>query len=186
MNSRNLCTIAFFIIGFSATKAIAQSTPKAFFGLGLGLDYGGIGIRGEAMPQKHIGLFLGAGYNFVSPAFNAGASYKVLAKGRAQPFVTAMYGYNAALKVQYGFSKDYYGLTTGAGCDLYDADGKRKWVFALLVPFRKQAFHDTYQSLKDAGYEFNPGPLPIAFTIGYNFLVTSKPHKSTKTIKPGV
>ena len=158
---------------FVVACANAQSTQKAFFGIGGGLDYGGLGLRGELQPNKNIGIFVGAGYNFAAPAFNAGASYKIVTGGKAQPFLTAMYGYNAVIKIKNAFADDYYGFTTGVGCELYERDGKRKWLFELLVPFRRQEFRDQYQELKDFGYEFNPGILPVTFTIGYNFLVSS-------------
>ncbi len=162
-----------WLLSVSVIAANAQSAQKAFFGIGGGLDYGGLGLRGELQPNKNISIFVGAGYNFAAPAFNAGASYKIVTGGRAQPFLTAMYGYNAVIKIKNAFADDYYGFTTGVGCELYERDGKRKWLFELLIPFRRQEFHDQYQELKDFGYEFNPGILPVTFTIGYNFLVSS-------------
>jgi hypothetical protein len=63
------------------------------------------------------------------------------------------------------------------GCELYEPDGKRKWLFEVLLPFRRKEFHDQYKELKDFGYEFNPGILPVTFTIGYNFLASNNATK---------
>lgn len=151
-------------------------------GFGAGLDYGGLGIRAEFQPHKNIGLFGGFGYNLADPAYNAGFNVKLLPDKRVVPILTAMYGYNAVIKLKYGpynaDAKSYYGPTVGAGCEVYEKNNKNKWLFEILVPFRSAEFHDRYNSLKDAGYEFNPGILPVSFTIGYNFSVSSSAGKA--------
>lgn len=140
----------------------AQPATKAFFGFGGGLDYGGFGIRAEVQPHKNLGFFGGVGYNLADPAYNVGASYKIGTFGRVQPIITAMYGYNAAEKIKYGwgaaYSKSYYGASVGAGCELYTHSLKNKWAFEVLLPFRDKAFKDRY-----------PDMLPVTFTVGYNF-----------------
>jgi hypothetical protein len=156
----------------------AQTEQKAFLGIGAGLSYGGLGLRGEYMASKSLGVFAGVGYNLADPAFNAGVSLKILPGKRVVPLVTAMYGYNAALKVSYSDgsseSNTYYGPSIGAGCEFYDRSGRNKWLFELLVPFRNSDFHNRYDELKNMGVEFNPDILPVAFTIGYNFSISSK------------
>jgi hypothetical protein len=156
------------------TTASAQTDKEgfqqAYLGVGFGLDYGGLGIKAELLPSKYISIFGGAGYNLAELGYNAGVFIRPLPGNKIVPVVTAMYGYNGVIKIQNrpDLSKVYYGLTVGAGCEIHTVK-EHKWSLLLLVPFRNQAFHDYYQQLKDTGYEFKPGPIPIAFSVGYNF-----------------
>ena len=118
----------------SITKSFAQSTSletetkpsytNSYFGLGLGQDYGAIGIKAEFLPSKYVGIFAGAGYALIDPTFNVGVSAKLIPDKKFCPTITAMYGYNAViyLKDSYGGvraqSKIYYGATAGAGGEL--------------------------------------------------------------------
>jgi len=166
-----------FLITQIALTAFAQPDQKAFFGFGIGLDYGGIGIKAELQPAPRIGIFGGFGFNLDRPAFNAGISYSFLTEERAQPFITAMYGYNAVLLVVDDpvYNKTFYGFTAGAGCNLFNKQRKNKFTLDLLVPFRTQAFNDYYTKLKNHPYiYFEQDVLPVTFTIGYNFLINNK------------
>jgi hypothetical protein len=179
MRTRKLLTII-LVMGMMCKmyEVNAQTEQRAFLGIGAGFSYGGLGLRGEYMASKSLGLFAGVGYNLADPAFNAGVSVKVLPGKKVVPVITAMYGYNAALKVSYtdgsSESNSYYGPTIGAGCEFYDRSGRNKWLIELLVPFRNSEFHNRYDELKNMGVEFNPDILPVAFTIGYNFSISSK------------
>ncbi|MES2848538.1 MAG: hypothetical protein V4685_05750, partial [Bacteroidota bacterium] len=115
--------------------------------------------------------------NFISPAYNAGASFKLMPQKKATPVILAMYGYNAGLKIKnvspFGqneiLNKTYYGFTAGAGMEF--GYGKKGGIVSLsvLVPFRSKEFHDTYDDFKNRGYKFNPPVLPIAISIGLMF-----------------
>jgi hypothetical protein len=163
---------------FNWHGANAQFEQKAFLGFGAGLDYGGLGLRGEYMANKAIGVFAGFGYNLADPAFNAGLSIKVLPGKKVVPVLTAMYGYNAVIKLKYdnGTSEgtSYYGPSVGVGCEFYDRSGRNKWLLEMFVPFRNSDFHNRYDELRDSGVEFNPDILPVTFTVGYNFSISSK------------
>lgn len=151
----------------------AQSSPKAYFGLGAGLDYGGIGIKAQFKPTESIGIFGGVGYNLYELGYNAGASYHLLTDKKVSPFFTAMYGYNGVIKIQNrtDLSKAYFGPTIGVGCDIFNRLHRDKLTLELLVPFRSSEFKDHYDALKAAGVQFNNAPLPIAISIGYNFSI---------------
>ena len=165
-------------IVFGQENSDSSFRPKVFFGPGLGLDYGGIGVRGEIQPHKNIGIFIGGGYNLAEPAFNAGASFKLLTTGRVQPVVMAMYGYNAAVRINYwnggAYTEDYYGPSVGAGCELYNKNKKNTLALEILVPFRNKKFHQDHPG-DDGSSQF----LPVTFTIGYNFCISKE--KKTKT-----
>jgi hypothetical protein len=149
---------------------------QAYFGLGAGLDYGGIGLKAEFLPAKWLGIFAGGGYNLLDPAYNAGLSFKMLPGRKVQPVLTAMYGYNAVIKFKgrRELSKTYYGATVGVGCEVKYGTNSNKLSFALLVPFRSSAFHSRYKELKDRGHKFDPDILPIAFSLGCNFAINKK------------
>ena len=172
----------------TATIAMAQDDNRdeknendfqqVFFGVGLGFDYGGIGVKGEFLPARWLGIFAGGGYNLADPAFNAGFSLRAMTTKNVNPLFVAMYGYNAAIKIEsfgfYGsndFNKSYYGVSIGGGVDMKFGSRGSKGTFLLLVPFRSDSFHRDYDGLKDAGFEFKPGILPIAFSVGCNFAI---------------
>lgn len=181
----------YLLTTISINKSIAQSKNQrseinpnytnTYFGLGIGFDYGAIGIKAEFLPTKHLGIFAGAGYALIDPAFNVGLSGKLLPDRNFCPTVTAMYGYNAVIKLKdaYGAtvsdSKIYYGPTVGAGAELKTGRMKNNTLsFGIRVPFRNSDFQKDYDNLKDAGYEFKQDMLPVAFTIGFNFGIGRK------------
>ena len=182
--------LCFLITTFAINNSIAQSKSgvsnnqpytNAYFGIGLGLEYGGIGIQGEYLPSKYVGIFAGAGYNFLDPAFNLGVSAKLLPDNRFCPTLSIMYGYNAVLKMKNFMggvmtdSKSYYGTTIGAGAELKSRkNNKGKLSFGIRVPARSEEFKDKYKKLKDAGYEFKPDILPVTFSIGYHWAIGEK------------
>jgi hypothetical protein len=162
-------------------KKTEKDFQQVFFGVGLGFDYGGIGMKGEFLPTNWLGLFVGGGYNLADPAFNAGFSLKALTAKNVNPLFVAMYGYNAAIKIKsFGFSgsdlhrKTYYGVSVGGGVDVKFGSKGSKATFLLLVPFRSDSFKRDYDGLKDAGFEFKPDISPIAFSVGCNFAIGSK------------
>jgi len=114
--------VILLLIMVFTNKSTAQENKQAFkqnyFGLGSGLDYGGIGIKAEILPVKWLGIFGGFGYNLNDPAYNAGLSFKMLPAKKLRPVIMTMYGYNAVLlfKGRRERSKTFYGLTTAPGC----------------------------------------------------------------------
>ncbi len=158
------------------TNEKTKSYKQSYFGLGLGFDYGGIGLKAEYLPSKYIGLLVGFGYNLVDPAYNLGLSFKALPGKKVTPIIIAMYGYNAFIKIKnaagnISYSKTYYGATVGAGADIKFGRNSNKISLALLAPFRHSAFHNDYDGLKDAGYKFEQDILPVAFSVGVNFAI---------------
>ena len=178
MKTKKNCFIISLMVITIASITNAQSQQKAFFGIGAGLDYGGLGIRMEYQPIEKLGIFGGVGYNLADPGINGGLSYKILTGKRVKPIITAMYGYNGVIKIKYAFGgvdgKSYYGPSIGAGCEIYNVKGNNKLLLEILVPFRNSEFHDRYDSLKEAGYKFESGILPVTFTIGYNFSASAR------------
>ena len=88
-NLRQFAALAFFMV--LASSAPAQDSSKTRYrslfgsgylridpGIGLGLDYGGIGFKAEFVLTEWLGVFGGFGYNFITPAYNTGISIKLM------------------------------------------------------------------------------------------------------------
>jgi len=164
---------------FSQEQEIAKDSIKydmINFGLGIGQDYGGMGVNLAVYPEKHIGLFIGGGYAFAGFGYNAGVKIRFVSEKKYQPvnfFIIAMYGYNASIAVADAerFNKLFYGPTAGIGLDI----GPRKpnkgyFSFSINVPFRSPDVNDYMDDLeKNHGVEFQSGLIPISFTLGYKF-----------------
>ena len=152
-----------------AQHADSGSKSEVNIGLGIGMDYGGIGIRGTFLPVERLGLFASAGYNLNGVGYNAGAQWR-FPKKRHALFLTGMYGYNAVLIVSGDIADKgtYYGVTVGAGYQLKAGPKGNFWNWEILVPFRNSNFHEDYDALQSSG--LNPGDFfPIAISFGYHF-----------------
>lgn len=154
----------------------ARAIDRTSFGLGGGLDYGGFGANVLVYPHQNIGVFGGAGYALAGAGFNVGAKFRLISKKhRTDPYFLAMYGYNAAIKIQGGsqYNKLFYGPSIGVGLD-YRTKRMRNgyWSFALIVPFRKPEVNQYIDDLKTYhNVDFKTELIPIAYSIGYRFIL---------------
>ena len=149
-----------------------ESKQEFDIGLGIGIDYGGIGIRGTIKPIHRLGLFAAAGYNLNSVGFNAGGQWH-FPKNRHSFYLTGMYGYNAVISVS-GFINDkgtYYGFSAGAGYQLISKRHSNFWNFELLVPFRNSNYKNDLDAIKELGASTTTEPIPVAISIGYHFRI---------------
>jgi hypothetical protein len=143
-------------------------------GVGLGMDFGGIGANLTFYPQKNIGIFGGVGYAIAGTGYNVGIKIRYLSdKSQLSPFFSAMYGYNAAIAVidESRYNKLFYGITFGIGMDIYT--GKRNyWSVALHVPIRGSEVEEYMDDLENNhNIEFKNGLWPIGFSVGYRFVI---------------
>lgn len=146
--------------------------PIFYMGIGLGMDYGGLGVRGEILPIPYLGIFAGVGYNFNGLGANGGLSFKALPFKKLSPVIQAMYGYNAVIVVEGAakYNKTYYGPTVGAGLDWKVGRRANKLFFSINYPIRSQEFYDDLDAIKaDPFVKMENEPLPVAVTIGFNF-----------------
>ncbi len=150
----------------------SQST-SVNFGIGLGLDYGGIGGRLTVFPEEHVGVFGAVGYALAGVGYNAGLSFRILPKNPGLcPTATIMYGYNAAIKISGAsqYDKIYYGPSIGAGLEIRS---KRKntnfYSIELLIPFRPSEYDSDYNNLNNLGVKISAAPLPFTVSVGYHF-----------------
>lgn len=153
----------------------SQNFDRFSFGIGAGLDYGGIGFNLSGYPQKNIGLFAGVGYAFAGIGFNGGVKFRLIPEKRFSPYVVAMYGYNAAVAVSgsANYDKLFYGPSVGAGFDLGSHVKNRGYFsLAILIPFRSPDVNNYIDDLRNTyGVSFNNNLLPIGISIGYKFVI---------------
>jgi hypothetical protein len=112
------------------------------------------------------------------------ASLKMLPGKRVTPTAVFMYGYNAAIKIRNHLAgteihrETYSGFSAGAGIDAKTGKaGSNKFSVTLFLPFRTSVFHNDYENFKEAGYEFQSKPVPIAISIGYHLAIADKLRK---------
>jgi hypothetical protein len=158
----------------NAQDAIIQedASKRIYLGAGFGFDYGGLGMKVEYEPIKHVGLFAGAGYNMKGLGWNLGGSYRILPDAKICPVVSALYGYNAVLLIEDADQYDAtsYGVTFGGGVEWSFGQQGSKLSLNLLFPIRSDSFMDKYNAAKNSRYiEMKQDLLPVAFSIGFSF-----------------
>lgn len=170
-----MLALLFAIASVANAQTYDPKTEKFNIGLGLGMDYGGIGVNLLGYPQKNIGIFGGGGYAIGGFGWNAGLKGRFFLNESSgiTPYIMAMYGYNAAFKVvgTNQYDKLYYGPTFGAGIDWRLGAAKKNYLsVALTVPIRDAEVDEYRQSLVDAGHKMSKLP-PVGFSIGYRLRI---------------
>lgn len=147
---------------------------KLTLGIGLGMDYGGIGGSLLLYPHKNIGIFGALGYAFAGVGYNVGIKVRTLSEkhwSRTSVFGVCMYGYNAAVKVTNAteLNRFFYGPTIGSGIDVRSKRNKNNyWTFTALIPFRSSEVDEYVDYLKlNRNVEFKNELVPFAISIGY-------------------
>lgn len=170
----------FFLASYDIIAQDSIQVPrvidKTSFGIGGGLDYGGIGANLLVYTNKNFGLFGGMGYALTGIGFNAGAKFRFISKkNNTDPYILAMYGYNAAIKIQNEsqYNKLFYGPSFGFGLDIRSKLMNKSYLtMALLVPIRGSTVNEYIDDLKsNHGVEFKTKLTPIMFSIGYRFVI---------------
>jgi hypothetical protein len=142
--------------------------PSVYLGLGFGLDYGGIGVKLEYLPIKYLGVFAGAGTNFVDLGYNAGLNIKFTPNENATFVLSCMYGYNGILIIKDGYTgeitsrKVYYGFTGGGGVEgSVGRHRHNKYSVMIFYPFRDEFKRDADKA--------NATYLPLTISFGFSF-----------------
>ena len=171
--------LALFTIIFINLTAQNQSSilaknnhyESSSIGVGIGLDYGGIGMNFTTYPIKNVGLFAGAGYNLADFAWNIGTKIRWVNNYQANyivPSVSVMYGANAVIEIQdprYGSSTytSFNGVSLGGGIDICLLENKIIVSGALFHAFRD------YDYLKET-YQVTRGDFSeILFSLGLKY-----------------
>lgn len=173
-----------YLVGFSLFL-VAHLTSAQYYerpvdktneniGFGLGLDYGGVGVRATVLSFSRVDVFGGLGYNLAGLGWNTGLAYRFdNGENKVVPFANAMYGYNAVIFVEnigYGnaFKEIYLGPTVGGGIELHMSNRKNYFNFELLIPFRDDQYQKDLDDLKSLGVTFEAEPLPIGISVGFH------------------
>lgn len=167
MRSFVLLTLAML----SCSGSWAQEDPlkdKIWFGPGLGLDHGGIGVRMDVRPVDQFGVFGGVGWAVGGLGWNAGLHVPLLTGRKANPYVTGMYGYNTVYAVKIlnqatlAERTVYYGPSFGGGVEFPFRKGTRMAQVGLLAPIRPSQVLTDHPEIKSDLW-------PVLFTLGLTF-----------------
>lgn len=146
--------------------------PRLYFGPGLGLDYGGIGVNTTVMLMRYFGVHAGVGYNINGVGANGGGRiYFTRPFTHLRPYFSGMYGYNAVINVKNAkqFNRTFYGASFGVGLDI-EGNNDNYWTLAVYIPVRKDAVDDYIDYLKRyQGATFKTPLLPFTVSFGYRF-----------------
>ena len=114
------------------------------------------------------------GHAIADIGYNIGIKYRFKPNKnlKINPFLTFMYGYNAAIAVtnKTSYNKLFYGTTLGIGIDYKNQkENPNYWSFSLNIPFRSASVNNYIDELEDDGVKFDSKLLPISFSIAYKF-----------------
>jgi len=159
------------------SRIIAIDMTHTFdFGLGIGLDYGGLlGFQAGIAPVKHLTFFGAFGYYMIKMGWNVGIKGLLIPKTTThifRPFLKVMYGCNSIIVVDGAdnYNKVYNGFTAGIGIEFrFGKMKKNGFDLDLNVPLRTIDFWDDWQTIKnDPSLDVLQDPIPVAFSIGYH------------------
>lgn len=152
---------------------LSSQKGETTFGLGLGLPYGGIGLRLGTNIIDHLNLFGGLGYQISGVGYNIGLRKDFKSSNMAQFYLTAMYGTNAAIKVKGlpSYDKVYSGASFGLGVKINSRSKEGNyWDLGLLLPLRSSRYLDDEKAVRtDPRITGFTAPWPVLIVVGYNF-----------------
>ena len=161
------------IIYGQQTTSVEQYDSQINLGGGIGIDYGGLGVKLNCLPEKYLVLFVGVGYNLVNAGYNAGISYRFMPSKKTCLYYTLMYGYNAVFKVENysAFDRVFYGPSTGLGIEIHSKNNRPNFInIELLVPIRLQEYHNYLHDLKNSPFiKIKSEPWPVSLSLGMHF-----------------
>ncbi len=155
----------------------AQNSDSTFtsnnLGIGIGLDYGGIGAKLSILPDKHLALFVGIGYNTVDLGYSIGASARLSPTKKFCPYASLMYGYSGAINIEGAsqYNKVFHSPIVGFGAEFH-SKRKTKNFFNLevLVPFDRKEMIDYSNDLtQHHSVAFKSTPWPFNISMAYHF-----------------
>jgi len=140
-------------------------------GVGLGIQYGILGINGEYEIQGLFGFTAGIGSSIISGlAYNLGAKlYLLNATYTWRPRLSIYYGVNGA--VTYGSNNETCtGVSIGAGFKVMLGDAKTHGFDFDIIYLASSTVYDRIKELEKDGWTFNsPGEIKISFGYRYGF-----------------
>jgi hypothetical protein len=167
-------------IHLNGQEKITQNSSridKTTFGLGAGLDYGGLGINLTTSLHTNVAVFGGIGYAISDLGFNFGMKVRMLSEAkpsRVTPYGMLMYGRNTFIKIDgaSGLNKSYKGLSIGFGTDFSFKPRKNGyWSVGFAIPIRNSEVDNYIRFLKNYHrVTFKNDLSPITFSLGYKVI----------------
>ena len=178
-----ICLTVFFSIMTYAVQA--QDTPepivytqktketvppresKGFIGVGLGFDYGGMGLKAEYLPIPYLGVFAAAGYNFVDLGYGFGITARLPVSPTVSLVGLGMYGYNGVVLEKGRSGKverrtSYSGFSAGGGLEIgISKTSENNFRLKIMAPVRCDEFKEHIEATEAKG-------LPVALSLGIN------------------
>jgi hypothetical protein len=146
------------------------------FGIGFGLDYGGIigGKMACVLPYRHVSVFGAAGAQITGIGWNVGTTFHIFLKDNKHifnPNLKIMYGINRATYVVNAseYSKLFTGFTPGIGFEF--KFGKKRangFDIDLNYPIGSKAFEDQLTLIKNDPDVGKITMSPVTVSMGYH------------------
>ena len=139
---RTIAMLMMLATPFGMVCAQDPLADKVYFGFGVGIDHGGLGVRIDVRPLEHFGVFGGVGWALGGLGWNAGLHIPILTGHEISPYLTGMYGYNTMYVAKNRvtgtqWDRDiYYGPSFGGGLEFSVREGSRLIQVGVLVPVR--------------------------------------------------
>lgn len=147
----------------------------ADFGLGIGLDYGGLfGVKFTILPIEYLSLFCSFGYQFISPGVNFGVQIHIIpynSENAVRPHLKTMYGTNSIIIMNGApqLNKTYMGFTPGVGVEFRFGHEKRKgFDVDLCMPIRSDEFNTDFNQIKNNPIYTISSPTLLTISVGYH------------------
>lgn|GEM_PF-6801320 len=147
---------------------------KGSFGMGVGMDYGGIGLRYTFIPEPHIAGFVGAGFAIAGFGANGGVMFRLQPMKKFVPTFSGMYGTNGAIYTTgvNGVTKLYIGPSAGVGLIMRSLKYQGRYLhFQLTMPFRTSDYDTDLIVAKASGAKLYFVPGNVLVSLGYHFSI---------------
>lgn len=142
-------------------------------GVGLGMPYGILGINGEYVIYNNVALTAGVGTTMGIEAgigYNIGIKYYLKDIGKTwRPRISAYYGTNGFIELDFSTEEVFNGLTLGIGQQWMWGDRKRHGLDLDILYIVTSGVYDRIDELENEGYEKIEESGRVKLSIGYRY-----------------
>lgn len=165
-------------MGSLNAQHLSSSKNSSSLGLGLGLPYGGLGMKLAYNTADQVTLFGALGYNMVGIGVNAGIQLSLPSEKQSEFYFTGMYGYNAVIinKIKSEMGGIFAGPSVGMGLKINSLTTKGNyWDVGLLAPIRSQKYKNAVLEIqRNPNATLESKPWPILIYVGYNYNISAE------------
>lgn len=173
-----ILSVFFSVLDSLSAQHLSTLKGQSSLGIGVGLPYGGIGIKLGYNTSDHVTFFGGLGYNLVGIGANGGIQLSIPSEKQSEFYFTGMYGYNSVI-----ISKDrsvmggvYAGPSFGTGLKINSMSTRGNfWDVGLLGPVRSPKYKNAIQEIeRSRNMRLESKPWPVLFYFGYNYNISKE------------